>query len=127
MKVAVGVIVDEEGRILLTQRPLHVAHGGSWEFPGGKLEENETAEVALRREMKEEIDIDVVDCRFMGEIHHQYPTNRIQLIIFEITAFIGTPRCLEGQLAMQWVEKKALNPEHFPEANKAVIDLIMEQ
>lgn len=124
IQVAVAVIVDEEQRILITQRPLHAPHGGCWEFPGGKLEINELPEHALIREVREEVGLEVQDYRFLGEVNHQYSDKSVQLLIFLVTEFLGKPQCIEGQLAMQWVKHNELNPDLFPEANRHVIALI---
>lgn len=124
VKVAVAIITDEEQRILITQRPFHVPHGGCWEFPGGKVEQNETVESALIREIKEEVGIDVLQYQFLGVIEHQYSDKTVQLIIFHVSQFSGKPSCLEGQLNIKWVEKKLLNADDFPEANHKIFDLI---
>jgi len=125
MKVAVAVITDEQQQILITQRPFHAPHGGRWEFPGGKLEANELAEHALIREIKEEVGLQVLEYELLGEIKHQYPDKSVELIIYRVTKCSGNPACLEGQLAMKWIKKNNLNPEDFPEANRAVIQLIL--
>ena len=125
MNVAVAVIVDEYQRVLITQRPLHVPHGGRWEFPGGKLEAGEPPEAAVIREVKEEVGIKVEHYQFLGEVFHQYPDKTVKLIVFLITQFAGEPLCLEGQLAMKWVHRHELNPEDFPEANREVIAMVI--
>ncbi|CAM2836405.1 Mutator protein MutT [Legionella steigerwaltii] len=122
--VAVAVIVDEEQRILITQRPFHVPHGGCWEFPGGKLEAEESSSSALIREVKEEVGLEVHQYQLLGEVNHHYPDKAVNLIIFLINQFSGMPACLEGQLAMKWVYQHELNPEHFPEANHEVISMV---
>ena len=126
MKVAVAVITDNQQRILITQRPSHVPHGGYWEFPGGKLEKNELAELALIREIKEEVGLDVQQYQFLGQINHEYPDRTVQLLIFHVTQFSGEALCLEGQLNMKWVARDNLNPADFPEANHGIFDLISE-
>nr|MBN5935274.1 8-oxo-dGTP diphosphatase MutT [Legionella anisa] len=124
MSVAVAVIVDEQQRILITQRPFHLPHGGFWEFPGGKLEVNEPPEAALIREIKEEIGIEVQHYKLLGEVKHQYSDKSVKLIIFLVSQYIGEPLCLEGQLAMKWVYQHELISEHFPEANREVIAMV---
>lgn len=126
MKVAVALIPDQMGRILVTQRAKHLAHGGLWEFPGGKLEAIESPEEALVREVHEEIGIDVIEYEFLGEISYQYPSHFVQLYVFYITQYQGQPRRMEGQINMKWTEKSQLIPEHFPEANHLIFDLIPE-
>ena len=127
VKVAVGVVFDSERRILITQRPLHVSHGGFWEFPGGKLEQDELAEHALIREIKEELGIDIHECQHMGDVHHTYPDKSVQLIVFKVTHFTGTPKCNEGQLDMKWSTINELSSNDFPEANHAILDMIVDQ
>lgn len=124
IKVAVAVIVDEHQRILITQRPLHAAHGGRWEFPGGKLEVNELPEHALIREVREEVGLEVLNYQFLGEVRHEYSDKTVHLIVFLVTQFSGNPLCIEGQLALRWVKQNELNPDDFPEANGEVIALI---
>jgi 8-oxo-dGTP diphosphatase len=122
--VALAVIVDEQQRVLITQRSLHVPHGGCWEFPGGKLEVDESSENALIREVKEELGLDVSQYQFLDEVHHQYSNKTLKLIIFLVTGFSGEPICLEGQLAMKWIHLNELNPSDFPEANWQVIKVV---
>ena len=124
VKVAVAVIVDEQNRILITQRPTHVPHGGLWEFPGGKLEADESADAALIREIKEEVGLVIQQHFYLGEVIHQYANKTVQLIIFYVSQFSGIPGCLEGQLDLKWVFRNELNPLDFPEANHKIFDLI---
>lgn len=124
IKVAVAIIIDNQQRILVTQRPLDVPQGGCWEFPGGKLEANETPEQALIREIKEEVGIEVKQCTLLGEIEHQYPDKLVQLIVFHVSEFLGTASRLEGQLDLKWVSRDLLNTDHFPDANKAIFNLL---
>lgn len=124
MKVAVAIIIDEQSRILITQRPFHVPQGGLWEFPGGKLEADEIAEHALIREIREEVGLEIHQYHLLGEITHQYPDKSVQLIIFQVTQFSGEASCLEGQLNLKWVKRDKINLEDFPEANKGIVDLI---
>lgn len=124
MKVAVAIISDEQQRILITQRPLHVPHGGFWEFPGGKLEAQELPEHALVREVREEVGLELVRYDFLGQINHQYTDREVELFVFHVTQFYGNASCLEGQLNMNWVHLSDLNPQDFPEANHAIIKLL---
>ncbi|MGL5741622.1 MAG: NUDIX domain-containing protein [Legionella sp.] len=66
LTVAVSVILDAQQRILITQRPLHVPHGGCWEFPGGKVEQYELAHAALIREIQEEVGLEVHEYQLLG-------------------------------------------------------------
>jgi len=126
ISVAVAIIVDDQQRFLITRRPDHVSHGGCWEFPGGKLEEHETAEAALIREIKEEIDLEVHQYQRLGEVKHHYSDKAVTLIIFLVTHFSGEPSCMEQQLAMKWVDFRELEPADFPAANQEVIAMIAQ-
>ncbi|KTD36284.1 Mutator protein MutT [Legionella nautarum] len=127
MKVAVAVIYDKQGRILIAQRPLDAAHGGMWEFPGGKLESDELAETALIREIKEEVGLDILDYSFLGEIVHYYGSKMVHLLVFAVKKFQGEPFKREAQLDLQWVEVNNLSEYSFPEANSQIIELIKSE
>lgn len=118
--VAVGVIRDGNGNILLTQRAKHVHQGGLWEFPGGKLEANETVTQALRRELQEEVGITVQTAKPLIKINHHYPDLRVLLDVWQVTDFSGVAEACEGQ-AMQWVEPRQLSNYPFPAANLPII------
>ena len=118
--VAVGVICNADGNILLTQRPYHTTHAGYWEFPGGKLESLESGESALYRELLEELGITISEPQFLFDINHNYPDRTVQLHVFLIKKYHGIPQCLEGQLAMRWVAIPDLPTLTFPEANQPI-------
>ncbi|MDP1601671.1 MAG: 8-oxo-dGTP diphosphatase MutT [Legionella sp.] len=124
MKVAVAIITDAHGRILLTQRPLHAAHGGQWEFPGGKLEDEEEALAALKREVKEEVGLQVLDAEFLATIEHTYGIKKVTLLVYCVDKFQGTPLCLESQIDLRWVDLEELSDYEFPEANEKIIQLL---
>lgn len=124
MKVAVAIITDENNRILVTQRAMNVPQGGFWEFPGGKLEPQETPEQAMQREIQEELGIEVKEYSYLGHIEHQYPDKLVQLIVFHVSQFTGVPVCLAGQLGLQWLARKEFDPEQFPKANCAIFELL---
>ncbi|KTC86795.1 8-oxo-dGTP diphosphatase MutT [Legionella brunensis] len=124
IKVAVAVIFNKTGEVLITRRPLHAPHGGMWEFPGGKLENNEEPADALIREVKEEVGIDVVSHRFLGEITHSYGTKTVHLLVYSIKEFAGDASCLESQMDLCWVNVNKLSLYNFPEANVKIIELL---
>lgn len=124
IKVAVAVIFDEEGRVLITRRSLDSPHGGLWEFPGGKLEDNELPSEALVREIKEEVNLDILGHRFIGEVSHCYGRKIVNLLVFVIDKYQGKAFCRESQMDLCWVHISELSAYKFPEANVQVIDLI---
>lgn len=116
--VAVGVIPDRSGRLLLQQRLEGTPCAGQWEFPGGKLEPGESAGEALCRELREELGIEVRRASRLIEIRHDYPHARVRLEVMRVEAFEGEPRGAEGQ-AVAWVtaeeaEKLDLLPAAYP-------------
>ena len=124
MKVAIAIIKDEQDRVLITQRPLKAPHGGFWEFPGGKIEANETAECALVREIKEELGIEIQQHQWLYDVYYEYATHPVELKVFLVTQFQGKPSCLEGQLDMKWEKIALLDKDHFPKANHEVLRLL---
>lgn len=120
LHVAVGVVRNSEGRILLTRRAKHVHQGGLWEFPGGKLEADETVLHALQRELREEVGIEVQSARPLIKIHHRYPDLRVLLDVWQVNDFAGIATAHEGQ-AMRWVEPEQLSEYAFPAANIPII------
>ncbi len=118
--VAVGVVKDSRGRWLVARRPAHVHHGGKWEFPGGKIAPGETVPSALRREIKEEVGIDVIAAEPLICVRYDYPQRRVLLDAWRVTRFAGEPRGREGQV-VRWVETDSLSRLEFPEGNRAII------
>ncbi len=125
MRVAVAIIIDDEQRILITRRPLHAPYGGGlWEFPGGKLEQDEVPHLALVREVYEEVGLDVHGCDFLGEIRHAYAYHSVVLLVYCVRAFSGKAKALEMQMDLRWVKVDDLHNFNFPEANRQIIELI---
>jgi len=121
--VAAAVVKDRKGRVLISQRPGHVHQGGLWEFPGGKLEAGETPEVALKRELHEELGIVAQAARPLIRVRHDYPDKSVLLDVWRVTAFTGQPMGHEGQL-VDWVAVEELDGRAFPAANESVIKAV---
>jgi 8-oxo-dGTP diphosphatase len=99
--VAVGVLVREDGRFLLTSRPEGKVYAGYWEFPGGKLEAGETVEQALRRELHEEIGITIGAAEPWHVLMMDYPHARVRLNFCKVLAWSGEFEMRERQ-QMAW-------------------------
>jgi 8-oxo-dGTP diphosphatase len=99
--VAVGVLIDGQGRFLLTSRPAGKVYAGHWEFPGGKLEPGETVEQALRRELHEELGITIGPALPWKVDVMDYPHARVRLHFCRVFAWQGDFEMREGQ-AMAW-------------------------
>lgn len=118
--VAAAVIRGLDGLILLAKRPVDKHQGGLWEFPGGKVEDGESVQHALARELEEELGIVPLSSRPLIQVRHDYPDKHVLLDVWEVTAFTGEPHGAEGQ-ALAWVSPKQLNDYEFPEANKPIV------
>jgi len=121
--VAVGVVRRADGRILLAKRPDHLHMGGRWEFPGGKVEEGETVQQALTRELREELAIDVQALLPLIEVKYEYPEKTVLLDTWEVTEFSGDARGVEGQ-ALAWVTADDLLEYEFPDANTPIVEAV---
>ncbi|CAG4917626.1 NUDIX domain-containing protein [Paraburkholderia gardini] len=100
-EVAVGVLVQPDGRYLLAQRPAGKPYEGYWEFPGGKLEPGESVEAALARELHEELGIVVNASHRWHTLEHDYPHAYVRLYFCKVTGWEGEPHGREGQ-AFVW-------------------------
>lgn len=102
IQVAAGLIVHE-GRYLITRRKAGAHLGGFWEFPGGKREPGESLEDCLRRELREELGIEITPPALFRVIHHEYPETAVELHFFTCTIVSGVPRLLErNDLPGEW-------------------------
>ena len=99
--VAVGVLIDAAGRFLLTSRPAGKVYAGYWEFPGGKLEAGETVEHALRRELHEELGIEIGRAEPWRIELVDYPHARVRLHFCKVFEWRGSFEMRERQ-AMAW-------------------------
>ena len=122
--VAVGVITSvnetNQTQYFLTKRLDNAHQGGKWEFPGGKVEKDETVAQALARELKEEINIDVLSCQPLITIDHDYGDKKVCLEVFVVDNYIGEPSAQEGQ-EQSWFALKEFKDLDFPKANEAII------
>lgn len=120
LQIAVGIIRDPQRRIFLTQRAADSHMACKWEFAGGKLEPGETAEQALRRELNEEVGIEVMACQPFATIEHKYDDRHVTLNFFLVEQWQGEPWGREGQ-PQRWVKQSELNAEDFPPANAEIV------
>lgn len=121
--VAVGVIVNSDGNILIAKRADSSHQGGLWEFPGGKVEPGETLFEALKRELYEELAIDITATEPLIKIRHDYGDKQVLLDVHKVEAFNGQPIGAEGQ-PVQWVAPDNLHYYEFPAANRPIISAI---
>ena len=119
------LLIDVDGRILLTQRPEGKSLAGLWEFPGGKMQDNETPEYALIRELNEELGIMTgVDCLHpLIFASHSYDDFHLLMPLFTCRTWKNTPHGREGQ-NLKWVHKADLKNYSMPPADIPLIPLI---
>ena len=115
INVSAAIIIKDDN-ILIAQRGKKKSQGLKWEFPGGKLEPNESAEESLVREIKEELNIDIEVGEKLGESIFEYPSGRIKLIAFYCEWKSGDLRLLEHE-EVKWVKAKALSAFEFAPAD----------
>ena len=118
--VAAGILRDAAGRILITKRLRDSSFDGLWEFPGGKIGAGETPSDALRRELAEELGIDVTASQPYMDLHHEYADRTVDLEFFLVTAWQGEPTGLEGQ-GVRWVNASELDPDELLPADAPVV------
>lgn len=122
--VAAIILSPNKKEIFITKRHKDAHKGGYWEFPGGKVELNETTEQAMIRELFEEIGIEVTDLFHFEHLEYDYPEKSLKFDFFAVTAFKNAPYGKEGQKG-EWVSIKSLKDYTFPEANLPILEKVM--
>lgn len=122
MHVAVGIIIDQNNKILIAERPSNKTKAGFWEFPGGKVEEGETVFDALKRELKEEMGICVDSAIPLIKVHYHQEIE-VLLDTWIVTAYTGNPYGAEDQI-IKWVGVAELDDFIFPEGNAKIIEIL---
>jgi 8-oxo-dGTP diphosphatase len=125
--VSAVALIDSEGRILLAQRPPGKSLAGLWEFPGGKVEPGETPEVALIRELREEIGIDTWSSCLapLTFASHSYPDFHLLMPLFACRRWDGIPSPREGQ-TLAWVRPDSLRDYPMPPADLPLIPILRD-
>ena len=123
--VSAALLIDEKGRILLAQRPEGKSLAGMWEFPGGKVEPDESPELALIRELKEElaIEVDAVDIKPLTFVVHPYNHFRLLMLLYHCRHWQGAPQGLEGQ-ALRWISLAEIDALPLPPADKPLVEYL---
>ena len=112
-EVAAGILLDDKGRYLLGQRPAGKPYAGYWEVPGGKIEKGETVFDALKRELQEELGIEIQSNEELTVLEHDYPHAYVRLHVSIIREWNGTPKGCENQ-ALSWELLTADKPSVEP-------------
>ena len=120
LEVAVGVVLNAAGEVLVAWRSANRHQGGCWEFPGGKIEAHEEPTAALARELNEELGIQPLDLEPLIRLPYDYADRGVVLDVYCVRAWQGEPHGVEGQ-ALRWVLPNELEQQDFPAANAAII------
>lgn len=119
IEVSAG-LVFRSGRLLITQRHAGAHLGGLWEFPGGKREAGETFEQCLKRELREEIGVEVAVGTLFDSVTHAYPERTVLLKFFVCQLPAGEPRAIDCA-AVKWVSRAELPAHDFPAADAGLL------
>ncbi|MGB3295011.1 MAG: A/G-specific adenine glycosylase [Phormidesmis sp.] len=125
-QIGVAVITDDQGNILIDRRKQEGLLGGLWEFPGGKIEPDETVEECVSREIKEELDIEIEVGSRLITIEHAYTHFKVTLHAFNCKYLSGDPKPLESD-EVKWVTLDEIDQYPFPKANAQIIEAMRRQ
>ena len=125
--VSAAALIDGEGRVLLAQRPEGKSMAGLWEFPGGKVEQGETPEAALIRELHEELGIETWQSCLapLCFASHSYEKFHLLMPLFACRKWGGIPQSREGQ-TLKWVRAKDLRDYPMPPADIPLIPILRD-
>ncbi|MCR9212969.1 MAG: 8-oxo-dGTP diphosphatase MutT [Proteobacteria bacterium] len=125
--VVAVALIDDDNRVLIAQRPEGKSMAGLWEFPGGKVEEGETPEAALIRELKEELTIDVTEACLapFTFASHTYEKFHLLMPLYVCRRWDGTPRPTEGQV-LKWVRAARLGDYDMPPADVPLVSMLRD-
>lgn len=123
IQVVAAVLRDAQGRVLINQRPAGKPWAGYWEFPGGKIEAGETPFDALRRELQEELGVDIQAARSWMQLVHDYPERRVELDVWQVQRFSGVPVSREHQV-FAWVQPGELSGWKLLPADPPIVEAL---
>jgi 8-oxo-dGTP diphosphatase len=124
--VVAAALCDSAGRVLITDRPAGKHMAGRWEFPGGKVAAGESDARALERELEEELGIEVLAAHPVIELTHEYPDRSVELSMWLVTRYRGTPCGIDGQ-RLKWVAPEHLAQEDILEADRPFIEALQSR
>jgi 8-oxo-dGTP diphosphatase len=126
VRVVAGILENASGQVLLTERLGDSAFAGLWEFPGGKISDGEASESALRRELMEELGIDIHEFEFFKRVDHAYTDRSVSIDFFIVSGWSSTPRGMEGQ-GIRWSGLDGLDPAELLPADAPVVSALRQR
>ena len=126
-QIVVAAVIEHEGRVLIGKRKRGKQHAGKWEFPGGTLEEGETREECLKRELMEELGIEVKVGELVCSCSHDYTRDwTIQLEVYR-TQYVTGHFALNDHDELAWVRIEDLPRYDFPEADELALQVLLRE
>lgn len=116
-------MIERDNKILMSQRLSHQSYPGYWEFPGGKIEENEADVDALKRELHEELGIEVITAHHWLQHEYAYPDYRVLLEVYKVSHFLYEPMGKEGQV-LRWVTLKDIQELMILAGSRFIIEFL---
>ena len=123
-KISLAVVMNEQGEILLSQRKKGLHLEGLWEFPGGKVNSGESFKQALRRELREELNVSLNRCRRLIDFSYCYPDRELHFQVFIVLIDESITRHAEQQ-NIRWIKKSQLDTLALPEANDVICNALL--
>ena len=125
--IQVGVaLIIRDGRCLISQRKPHVHLGGLWEFPGGKCEAGESLEDCTRREVSEELGVEIHQLVYVMTHYHEYSEKSVDLVVFDCSIIRGEPVAIDCA-DFRWVKPEHLCEFEFPPADAPIISVLLQR
>jgi 8-oxo-dGTP diphosphatase len=125
LHVAAGILRNAAGQVLITERLCDGPFNGLWEFPGGKIDAQETSAAALRRELREELGIEVTSAEPFMSLSHEYADRTVDLEFFLVNDWDGDPDGREGQ-GLRWVNVAQLDEAELLPADAPLVQVLRE-
>lgn len=122
--ISIAIVQNEHKKLLISRRQKGQHLAGKWEFPGGKVEQGEALEIAMLRELKEEVGLTATQYSLFDSLSFQYDEVHLSLHFYLVTAYQGEAASLEGQ-QIKWVTAAELSQYDFPKANLTVINKLL--
>jgi len=123
IEVAAAIIENEKGELLIARRKKGKAQEGLWEFPGGKIEPGEIAENCLRRELWEEMQIEIEPYAYFASNDHHYDSNHIRLTAYKATYISGDIKLVDHD-EYRWINRRQLTAFVFAPADIKFVDML---
>ncbi len=123
----VAAEIERDGRYLITQRRAQAVLGGMWEFPGGKVEAQETDVLALRRELLEKIGASVRVTGLSLHVTHEYERYTLDLLVYKVSLDEGSEPSAKHVAQVRWVSPADFGDYEFPGADQKTIDLLLSE